>query len=98
MVADMVGNRNTLVVVGKEAQRADWNGQGASEVDLRLADSRNENTVVVVGKEAQRADWNGQGAVEVEIPDLRLVDSFGLAGSTYRGPMEGCQTLQESPG
>jgi hypothetical protein len=37
----MVGNRNTVVVVGKEAQRADWNGQRASEVEipeLRLVD------------------------------------------------------------
>jgi hypothetical protein len=40
----MVGNRNAVVVVGKEAQRADWNGQGATEVeipDLRRVDSRN---------------------------------------------------------
>jgi len=44
IVADMVGNRNTVVVVGKEARRADWVGQGTSEVeipDLCLVDSRN---------------------------------------------------------
>ena len=43
-LADMVGNRNSVVVVDKEAQRADRNGQSASEVeipDLRLVDSRN---------------------------------------------------------
>ena len=43
-LADMMGNRNSVVVVDKEAQRADRNGQSASEVeipDLRLVDSRN---------------------------------------------------------
>lgn len=44
-MADM-GSRNYVVVVGKEAQRADRNGKRASEVeipdrpDLRLVDSR----------------------------------------------------------
>jgi hypothetical protein len=50
MVTDMVGNHNSVVVVGKEAQRADWNGQGALEVeilDLRLVDTRNSFAVAL---------------------------------------------------
>lgn len=43
MVADM-GNRNSVVDVDKEVQRAGWNGQGGSKVEipevLRLVDSR----------------------------------------------------------
>ena len=44
VLADMVGNRNSVVVVDKETQQADWYGQGASEVeipDLCLVDSHN---------------------------------------------------------
>jgi hypothetical protein len=50
MVADTVGNHDSVVDVGKEAQRADWNGQGALEVeipDLRLVDTRNPFAVAL---------------------------------------------------